>query len=104
MLQSYVSTHTHDAQAEARLSSLEAESGQREKSLRHAETALALAAENPSVLADLAETYDVLGDRQQALRYVHQSVKKGYTAADLQTRPGLQKLLTDPKFLPRTNK
>jgi eukaryotic-like serine/threonine-protein kinase len=104
MLQSYVSGHSQDVQAESRLSSLEAESGQRENSLRHAEAALALAPKDPAVLADLAVTYEELGDRAEALKYVQQSLGNGYTFAGLQSRPGLQKLLADPHFSPSATK
>jgi serine/threonine-protein kinase len=98
LLEPYVSSHSHDAPAESRLSTLEAESGQRDKSLRHAEAALALAPKDPNVLADLAATYEALGDRTQALKYVQQSLENGYTLTGLQSRPGLQNLLADPHF------
>jgi serine/threonine-protein kinase len=97
-LEQYVSSHAQDAQAEARLSSLEAESGQREKSLRHAEAALALAPKDSYALAEVAEAYDDLGNRRQALKYARESLQNGYTLTDLQDRPGLQKLLADPDF------
>jgi serine/threonine-protein kinase len=103
-LEQYVLSHAQDAQAEARLSSLEAESGQREKSLRHAEAALALAPKDSYALAEVAETYDDLGNRQQALKYAHESLQNGYTLTDLQGRPGLQKLLADPNFSPGAKK
>jgi len=100
LLQAYVSAHSNDAAAEARLSTLEAEAGQRESSLRHAEGALALAPKDAGVLADLAATHEVLGDRTAALKDVHQSLENGYTFAGLQSRPDLQKLLADPNFSP----
>lgn len=98
LLQAYVSSHSQEAAAESRLSTLEAESGQRESSLRHAEAALALAPKDANVLADLAATYEVLGDRTEALKIVHQSLQNGYTFAGLQSQPDLQKLLADPHF------
>ena len=103
-LQDYVAAHTQDGEAVARLSSLEAESGSRDNSLRHAEAALSLSPKDTYVLAEVAETYDDLGNRQQALNYAHQSLQNGYTLADLQSRPGLQKLLADPSFSPSAKK
>lgn len=100
LLQTYVSAHSQDAAAESRLSTLEAEAGQRESSLRHAEAALALAPKDANVLADLAATCEVLGNRPQALKIVHQSLQNGYTFAGLQSRPDLQNLLADPNFSP----
>ena len=100
LLVPYVSAHSNDASAESRLSTLEAEAGQRENSLRHAEAALALAPKDSNVLADLAATYEVLGNRAEALKYVHDSLQNGYTFAGLQSRPDLQKVLADPHFSP----
>jgi serine/threonine-protein kinase len=95
LLESYVSSNSNDAQAASRLSTLEAESGQREKSIRYAEAALALAPKDPNVLADLAATYGALGDRTQGLKYVQQSLENGNTLNGLHGRPGLQKLLAN---------
>jgi hypothetical protein len=53
------------------------------------------------VLADVAETYDDLGDRKRAIQYAQDSLKNGYTLTDLQQRPALHGLLADPGFQPR---
>jgi len=50
------------------------------------------------VLADVAETYEDLGDRKRAVQYAQRSLKKGGTLGDLQRRRALQALLADPSF------
>ena len=95
-LEPYVASHAQDAQAAARLGTLEAWSGNREKALRYTDAALTVAAKDPYVLLEAAETYDRLGDRKKALEYAHQSIQNGYTLADLQGRPGTQALAADP--------
>jgi serine/threonine-protein kinase len=95
-LEPYVASHAQDAQAAARLGTLEAAIGQREKALRYADAALTLAPKDSYVLAEAAETYDRLGDRKKALDYAHQSLQNGYTLADLEGRPGMQDLAADP--------
>jgi serine/threonine protein kinase/tetratricopeptide (TPR) repeat protein len=80
------------------LSTYYAEDHLSEKALAHANTALALAPQDPSILADVAETYLLLGDRKRALQLAHDSMKNGSTLLDLQRRPGLTALLADPSF------
>jgi hypothetical protein len=81
---------------------LYAEEKQREKAVSHGNAALAMAPRDPGILADVAETYDDLGDRKRAMLYVQDSLKCGYTLTDLQQRPVLLRgLLADPSFRPR---
>ena len=77
-----------------------AQDGQSEKAVAHIRTALALAPGDPSVLQNVAEAYEVLGDRKQALDYIQQALKKGAPLRDLTTDPELQSLLKDPRFHP----
>ena len=73
----------------------------REKAVATANAALHIAPKDPWVLADIAETYDRLGDRRRAIQYAQQSLKNGYTLSALQRRPALLGLLADPNFTPR---
>jgi len=95
-LEPYVAANAHDAEAAARLGTLEAAVGQKEKALRYMDAALTLAPKDPYVLAEAAETNNRLGDRKKALEYAHQSLQNGYTLADLENRPGMQDLASDP--------
>jgi eukaryotic-like serine/threonine-protein kinase len=100
LLEQFVALNPQDAQAQSNLSTFYAEDKLREKAIARADTALALSPKDPSVLADVAETYDDLGDRKRALDLATESLKNGYALDDLQRRPGLKPLLADPSFRP----
>jgi serine/threonine protein kinase/tetratricopeptide (TPR) repeat protein len=98
LLEDYAAVNPQEAAVQSALSTFYAEDKLREKALARADSALALAPKDPSVLADIAETYEVLGDRKHALQFAHQSLKNGSTVDDLQRRMALQGLLADPSF------
>ncbi len=101
LLEQYASLNSQEAQVQSTLSMLYAEDKLREKAIARAKAALALAPKDPWILADIAETYDDLGDRKRAIQYAQESLQSGYTLADLQERPALAGLLADPSFRPR---
>jgi serine/threonine protein kinase/tetratricopeptide (TPR) repeat protein len=98
LLEEYAAVNSQEATVQSSLSTFYAEDKLREKALAHAESALALAPKDPSVLADVAETYEDLGDRKHAIQYARQSLKNGATMDDLQRRLALHGLLADPSF------
>jgi tetratricopeptide (TPR) repeat protein len=101
LLEQYATLNSQEAPVQSMLSTLYAEDKLREKAIARANAALALAPKDPWILADIAETYDDLGDRKRAIQYVQESLKNGYTLMDLQQRPALLGLLADPSFRPR---
>ena len=74
----------------------------RNEALTRAQAALALAPDDPDVLANVSATYEELGDHQQAVQYAHLSLQKGYTLADLRPDPDMQRVLADPSFRTQT--
>ncbi len=98
LLEQYALLNSQEAPVHSMLSMLYAEDKVREKALSHASIALTLAPKDPWILADIAETYDDLGDRKRAIQYAQGSLKSGYTLTDLQQRPTLLGLLADPSF------
>jgi hypothetical protein len=72
----------------------------REKALIRIQTALAISPDDPRVLINVADAYEVLGDRPNALRNVEKALQKGYPLEDLKSDPDQQALLQDPKFRP----
>jgi eukaryotic-like serine/threonine-protein kinase len=98
LLEQYANMNSNEASVQSNLSIFYAEDKLREKALARVDSALALAPKDASVLADVAETYDDLGDRKRALQFAQESLKNGFTLTDLQRRPGLQSLLADPSF------
>ena len=101
LLEQYASLNTQEAPVLSMLSTYYAEDKLRAKAVATANSALHIAPKDPRVLADIAETYDRLGDRRSAIQYAQQSLKNGYTLSDLQRQPALLGLLADPNFLPR---
>jgi len=101
LLEQYVLLNSQEASVQSMLSTYYAEDKLRERALAHANAALALAPKDPGVLADVAETYDDLGERKRAIQYAQDSLKNGYSLMDLQQRPYLLGLLADPSFRPR---
>jgi eukaryotic-like serine/threonine-protein kinase len=98
LLTPYIVGHQQDAIAQSWLGMFLAEDGDREKAVARFDTALALFPKDPLVLCNAAEAYQDLGDRTLALKYAHETLKYGFGMGDLQSRPGLQSLLTDASF------
>jgi serine/threonine-protein kinase len=100
LLEDYAAVNPQEAAVQSALSTYYAEDKLRDKAIARVESALALAPKDASVLADVAETYEDLGDRKRALQYAQQSLKNGGTMDDLARRLALQGLLADPSFRP----
>ncbi len=98
LLEEYAALNSQEAAVQSALSTFYAEDKLREKALAHVDSALALAPKDSSVLADVAETYEDLGDRKRAIQYALQSLKNGSSMDDLQRRLALHGLLADPSF------
>jgi serine/threonine-protein kinase len=101
LLEQYALLNSQEAAVQSMLSTYYAEDKLRGKAVSCANAALVLAPKDPWVLADVAETYDHLGDHKRAIQYAQDSLKNGYTLSDLQQRPALLGLLADPSFRPR---
>jgi serine/threonine-protein kinase len=87
-----------DAMAHSMLAMLYAMDKLPEKSKARIQTALALAPEDPNVLSDVGEAYELMGNRRQALKYIQESLQKGYPLDQITSDPTLQALVADPKF------
>lgn len=66
--------------------------------MAHLNSALALSPDDPFVLDDVAEAYEVLGDRLQAIRYMERALEKGYPLGYLTSDPAMRGLLGDPRL------
>ena len=100
LLEQAVEKSPRDAGSHARLGLLYAHKKLREKALSQVRTALALAPEDPDVLQNVGETYEILGDRKQAIEYIEKSLQKGYSFEAVKSDPYLKNLLSDPNFRP----
>ncbi len=100
LVEDAVKDQPQDATAQSELAGLYAKQKMREKALIRIQTALAISPDDPRVLINVADAYEVLGDRPNALRNVEKALQKGYPLEDLKSDPDQQALLQDPKFRP----
>jgi serine/threonine-protein kinase len=92
----WVQQHPRDAAAFAMLADLFALNHEREKALLDLRTALALAGEDAGVLATVADVYENLGDRREAVEYLSKALQHGGTREQFLADPELQDALNDP--------
>jgi eukaryotic-like serine/threonine-protein kinase len=72
----------------------------KDQALSQIHTALGLKSSDPDVLSDAAITFEILGDRKQAIQYARKSMEHGSSLEDLRAEVRLQDLLADPSFRP----
>lgn len=98
LLEDYLKKHPQDATGQSWMAIFRSEEKQKEQALQFVDSAMALAPKDSLVLTNVAETYENLGERGQAVKYAEESMKNGSSLADLQSRPGLKKVLDDKSF------
>lgn len=87
-----------DVTALSTLASLYAADKMNEKASAMISTSLALAPDDPNVLANIGDAYELMGKRAQAIEFIEKSIAKGYALEDIRNTPGLQALVADPRF------
>ena len=93
-----VASNPQDAMAQSTLASFYAHDAQNQRALAKIQTSLALAPNDPNVLANVADAYESMGNRLAAIKYVEQAIGKGYALADITDDPRLQPVVADPRF------
>jgi tetratricopeptide (TPR) repeat protein len=73
-----------------------AKTKQADLALQRLETALALAPESAEILANAAEAYELIGQRDQAVKFARKALALGFSRYLLQHNPELSELLSDP--------
>ncbi len=96
LLEETVRLNPNDGYAHITLAELYAAAHQRDKSLSHLQTALALSPNDPDILENSADTYALLGDRPQAVAYLNRAIKSGVKEDQLRIDPYIQEVLHDP--------
>jgi serine/threonine protein kinase/tetratricopeptide (TPR) repeat protein len=91
-----IKLNPQDAEAHAALAALFAKAGLKEKADENIQTSLALSPDNPYVLCDVADAYELLGDRKRAISYLRQALHNGFPAEQLNANPDFSGILADP--------
>lgn len=87
-----------DAEILADLGILQAETGNLTAGKGLLKQAAELRADSPEVLFRAGLGYEILGDREQALRLIPEAVRRGYPAEVVRRRPELARLRDDARF------
>jgi eukaryotic-like serine/threonine-protein kinase len=96
LLEQAVKRDPHDANAQATLAIVDAAEHEKEKSLSNIQTVLALTPNDSGNLLNVADAYELLGDRRQAVLYVERALKAGLKPDQLRIDPEIQSALQDP--------
>jgi eukaryotic-like serine/threonine-protein kinase len=88
-----------DAVAHANLAALYAKEGKNEKVAESIRISLALSPRSRYVLSQVADAYELGGNRQESIRYLGQAFAEGVTMGQLNADPEIQGVLSDPRFL-----
>jgi serine/threonine protein kinase/Flp pilus assembly protein TadD len=97
-IEQLIAVTPQDAHARSELGLYYAQENLRDKALTQAHAALALDPKNGQVLGNVAEMFETLGDRKQAIEYARASMASDYGLNGLETQPGLRGVLADPNF------
>jgi tetratricopeptide (TPR) repeat protein len=98
LLEPAAKNQSGDASLQSALAVLYAAKKQKAKAVQSIENALTLAPADTQILVDAGETYERLGEREKALKYVETGLSKGYALDQLKGNPALQALLADRNF------
>jgi len=98
LLESAVKPGSRDARGQATLAVLYAKEGSRSKAIDSIQNSLALSPEDQYVSAQVADAYELLGNRREAIRYLEKAVAQGWTRELLNEDPYIQGVLSDPSF------
>ena len=98
LMENTVKEKPTDALAHSLLAGLYAKEGERERSLSHVGTALALSPNDPNILENVGSAYETLGNRALARQYLEKAIATGYPTDKLRNEHDLQALLKDPSF------
>lgn len=98
LVEQTVNLNSQNAEAQAKLSALYAKNHARDKAKERINIALALAPDNGYALSQIADAYELLGDRAKAIQILQKALKIGVSRSILSEDPELQYLVKDPRF------
>ena len=71
---------------------------ERDKSLSLIATALELASNNARIMYHACSVYEQLGDREEAIHWIGEALKNGYSYSEIKHQPELKELTADTRF------
>jgi serine/threonine-protein kinase len=98
LLERIVKQNPRDSDAQAVLAALLAKNGLKAQALSKIQTSLALSPNSQYVLCEVADAYELLGDRQRAIKYLELALQNGYPPEQLNGDHDLVGVLADPGF------
>ena len=93
-----LAVNENNSEARSLLASLDAKDHLRPDALRNIRAALVLAPSDQTVLSNIADAYECLGDRKHAVRYLHQALQNGYPVLQINPDIYLRRVFADPSF------
>lgn len=96
VLMRYVAAHPQDASAQIVAAGLLGRYGAREQALVHMRTALALSPNDPQILEAAAATYENLGQRSNAVKFMNAAFDRGLPYEQAADDPEVRNLLKEP--------
>jgi len=98
LLEEVVKRNPQSPEAQGLLAAMRAKNGQRDQALDGIRISLALAMKNQYVLVQVADAYEALGDREDAIRYLQEAFANGLPERQAYGDPDLQGVLADPRL------
>ncbi len=102
LLEIRIGVNPEDAYAQATLAALLAKTGARDKSLNGIHISLALSPNSGYVLGQVADAYELMGDRKNAIVYLRKAMAHGLSRLEVREDPEIQPVLQDPHFKSQT--
>ncbi|MGC2638460.1 MAG: tetratricopeptide repeat protein [Acidobacteriaceae bacterium] len=99
LLRQAVKLNPQDEDSQATLAALVARNGDKDEALERIRISLALSPNSQYVLSQVADAYELLGDRRKAVRYLISAISNGLPMPQLRADPEIQGVLADPRFL-----
>ncbi|MFZ0390363.1 MAG: protein kinase [Calditrichia bacterium] len=78
--------------------------GNRDQTLTYIKMANKASPQNILVMYRTGAAYEQLGDRKEAIHWLCEAIKKGYSREEIENQPELQELISDPRYREALNK
>ena len=98
LVEKALAVNSKNFEARSLLATLDAKESLKPDALRNIRAALMLAPRDQTVLSNVADAYECLGQHQTAVHYLHQALQNGYPVLQINPDIYLRKVFADPSF------